>query len=660
MRDIATARVAHLSLKGERGISWLHKYRRKWRRTKPLNVLDCTPWGEKGAALSADESAHETRSTRTIALARLVIGALQGAALYFLYYARETHTWPATDGLTFAPLLFIALFVPLGISLSLGSLRATTLTIWAAAAALALANVAHYAMWKLAPEWVTLETFNAGEKFALQTQIVPSFGVFFFTAVWLFIAHVLIVGSDNDRRIVAVYHTHFDIGWKLAVRLVLGAAFVGMFWAVLWLGADLFELIKLDFLKKLIEHEWFSIPATALTVAVAAHLTDVRVNLVRGMRTLALVLLGWFLPLLTVMVVGFLAALMFTGLEPLWQTRHASVSLLAAAGALVILINATYQEGGGEAPRVLRYAGSLAAIALVPLAALAAYALKLRVGEYGWTADRVATEACVVVAACYAIGYAFAAIYPGPWLKQIERWNFVTAILILIVLAAIFSPLADPDRIAVASQVARLEGGKIAPDKFDFDYLRWQGGVYGVSALETLASSAQGKSANYIRAKAAALLAKKTRYQSPPKAQASDVVANVRVYPNGEKLPDDFVRQDWNKTAYANYLPACLTWAGNPCEAFLLDLEQSGTFDIVILDRFGSATGAVFARDVSGVWRVTGRPGPLWACASVISALEAGEVAISAPAMPHWHDITVRGAHLTLLPPDDNTASCPK
>ena len=92
---------------------------------------------------------------------------------------------------------------------------------------------------------------------------------------------------------MAKYPTHFDVAWKMAVQLALSAAFVGAFWLLLWLGASLFALIKLDFFRKLIGHEWFAIPVTTLAASGALHLTDIRPALVRGARTLALTLLSW-------------------------------------------------------------------------------------------------------------------------------------------------------------------------------------------------------------------------------------------------------------------------------------------------------------------------------------------------------------------------------
>src|SRR5262249_25527016 len=163
-----------------------------------------------------------------------------------------------------------------------------------------------------------------------------------------FIAHALILGANADRRLVAKYSTHFDIAWKMAVQLALGGAFVGAFWALLWLGAGLFALIKLEFFRKLIEHPWFAIPITALVAASALHLTDIRPVLVRGVRTLALTLLSWLLPVISLIVTGFLVSLPFTGLAPLWSFGHASALLLVAAAALIVLINAAYQDGDAE------------------------------------------------------------------------------------------------------------------------------------------------------------------------------------------------------------------------------------------------------------------------------------------------------------------------
>src|SRR5260370_15638541 len=347
-------------------------------------------------------------------------------------------------------------------------MRPRSLLIWAGTAAVLLAALAMHDIERGADDangWLW------GLFFAHQNSLAmwPSPLLVIFPMAGLFIAHALVVAGDAERRIIATYPGYFDAAWKHGVQLALSFIFVALFWVVLELGAGLFKLINIDFLQRLIGHRWFALPATTLALACALHVTDARAGIVRGIRILVLTLLSWLLPLMALFVFGFLASLPFTGLAPLWGTRFATALLLTAAAALVFLVNATYQDGAAEhaPPRLLRHAGSLAAAMLVPLVAIAAYALALRVIQHGWTSDRIIPAACLVVGACYAFAYGSAVLRPGPWLARIAACNIVTAFLVLGVLLALFTPIADPARLAVASQLARLEAGTIAADNVD-------------------------------------------------------------------------------------------------------------------------------------------------------------------------------------------------
>src|SRR5690606_33754989 len=185
----------------------------------------------------------------------------------------------------------------------------------------------------------------------------------------------------------------------------------GVLWLILWLGSALFMLVKLDFLRHLLTRPWFSVTVTAFAFAVALHVTDVRPGIVRGIRGLLLVLMSWLLPVATLIVGGFVVSLPFVGLEPLWATRHATSVLLGATAVLILLINATFQGGelGPRIVRVLRIVARIACLLLLPMVAIAIYSLSLRVQQYGWTADRVIAAASLLVAACYACGYLWAA-----------------------------------------------------------------------------------------------------------------------------------------------------------------------------------------------------------------------------------------------------------
>jgi MFS family permease len=455
---------------------------------------------------------------------------------------------------------------------------------------------------------------------------IPSFALWFVTAVGLFIAHTLIVSGDADRKFIASYERYFDASWKHGVQIVLTGLFVGVFWALLFLGAELFQLVKINFLSDLIRKREFSMPATTLAIAYAIHVTDIRAEIVRGVRTLTLTLLSWLLPMMAAIAVAFLAALIFTGIEPLWSTRRATSVLLLAAGALILLVNAAYQDGDPQRPvtGVLRYAGDAAAGALTILVAIAAYAVVLRVGQYGWTPERIMALAGVAVAACYALGYALAAAASRPWLKWIEVTNIFTAFVILAVMLALFTPVADPARISAADQVARLESGIISPDNFDFAFLRFRSGKYGLDALERLRMKRDNPDAVRIAEKADAILAVRTPFaaqQLPNPATPSERAANIAViFPKGETLPDTFLNQDWNATSQPWRLPGCMTAKIFVCEAVMLALDGDGRPEILVFAR----PIALAFKESEGKWNLLGNIENAY-CKGVIDALRDGK-----------------------------------
>jgi hypothetical protein len=582
--------------------------------------------------------------------ARLAVGLLQGLALYLLYSAYDARTWPATDGALFAPMAIIALFVPLLVVQAVGNVRLLTLILWTLLAAAIAGGLAWYDIWH---GWPTETSWESG-KLAHLPRILPEFATFFFTAAFLFIAQALIAAGDADRKIVANYHTHFDVAWKQGLQFVLAWVFVAIFWALLWLGAFLFNLINLDFLEKLIEHRWFAIPATTLASAGALHITDVRAVLVRGARSLVLALFSWLLPLIVLIAAGFLFSLFFTGLTPLWNTRRGTSMLLVAAAWIIVLINAAYQDGDAERKPVivLRWAGTLGGLLLLPIVALSGYALWLRIAQYGWTADRISAAACVIVAAAFAAGYAIAALWPREWFKPVERWNFATAILVLAVIGALFSPVADPMRISVASQISLLQTGKVSPDKFDYWYLRWHGGRYGKAELEKLLKSKDIRIANGAKSALTNVNPWERIMPPPPAPSAEELAKLITMHPAGAKLPDDLVKQGWQAADYN--IQQCFSRErrkGWSCDAVMKDLDGDGIDEILLIrsgsERFDWWYLTAFKR-MDGKWQVVGSFSKSNAevCKGEREAVLAGNFK---PLVPLQRDLEVGGRRLVMM-----------
>ncbi|WP_419253950.1 DUF4153 domain-containing protein [Caulobacter sp. ErkDOM-YI] len=566
---------------------------------------------------------HTTsQSARTTTAIRLGTGLLQGLALFLLHQAQEAKVWPATQPLAFAPLVLVALFAPFVVLAGIGALRRNSLIVWALGAAAFAAGLASYGAWQ-----------------GVDADKMPDFPVFAAIAAGLFIAHHLIQPAEAERRVVAHYPAYFDITWMHGVQLALSAAFTGAFWILLFLGASLFKLIGIEAFQKLIAEEAFAFPATTVMFAAAVQLTDVRSTLVRGVRTVALTLLAWLLPLMTLIAAAFLASLPFTGLEPLWKTKAATALLLTAAAHLIVLINAAYQDGEDAPPVVLKWAARIAGLLLVPISLLAAYGLALRIGQYGLTPERVFAAAFVVVAMGYAVGYTIAAVRPGAWMKALERTNIVQAFVAIALILALFTPIADPARLSVQDQVGRLERGKVKAEAFDFQFLRFDSGRYGKAALEKLKASQDAAIAS--RAKTVAAQATKIA----PVIEKIDL-SKLAVYPAGRALPESFLRQDWRDDSGSGCIGQ-----GSQCQALLLDVNADGKDEVLLA---GGASFDVFSFD-GARWRKTAETPYVCDTVDLAAALKAGTVLLAEPTPRR--DILVGGRRLFLVPAGDGCAS---
>src|SRR3546814_4857887 len=79
--------------------------------------------------------------------------------------------------------------------------------------------------------------------------------------------------------------------------------------------------------------------------------------------------------------------------------------MLGVAAFAVLLTNAVIGNGAEDrsANRVLRAAAAVLAIAVLPLAIIAAVSMGLRIGQYGWTPERIWGVIAVGVALAYGL-----------------------------------------------------------------------------------------------------------------------------------------------------------------------------------------------------------------------------------------------------------------
>ncbi len=582
-----------------------------------------------------------------IGAGRIAIGLAQGLALFALSEAGTRHVWPATAPGLLAALTLALLFGPLVILGGLGRVRPPVLAITTFALAGAVGWMG----------WHDIARDQQGWRYTVQNPM-PGLPVFVFGAALVFIGHHLVAPADAARRWIAPYAAYFDAAWKDAVQLVLSAAFVGLFWAALGLGAALFQLIGIKAFGDIITQRGFVFPVTAVAFAAAVQLTDVRLGLILGIRTVGLALLSWLLPLMTLIGAAFLLALPFTGLRPLFATRNAAEILLGASAALIVLINTAYQDGEPARTRLaLRHAARVASVCLVPLTAIAAYAIFKRVDQYGWTPERIEAAACALIGAGYAATYTIAAVGRfGPWMRLVERTNVILALAALTAILVLFTPIADPARLSVADQVARLLNGQTPPERFDYAFLRSSAARYGREALAALQGLKGGPRQLAIAQRATASTKETYTADAPPLPLAQ----RLTVYPAGAALPAGFAEQkiaawkEWTHSAQVlgsdslSYRRAfgragCLVSSNETCDAYLIDIDGDRQPELLIASHTESRIRpvtilSIFKRDAAGQWPGVGEL--TVTCPETIATLELGH---ATPERVDAYDLVIGG-----------------
>ena len=565
--------------------------------------------------------ANSTFSPQQALIFRLAIGLVFGLGLAWLTDrpgAERLENWhpeawriAATSTLGLGAFIFWA---------GAGAMRRLSLAVWGVAALALIAGITwHHA---------------AGNAYYAPFFSQSSFLIYPF----LFITHELISSGDQARSIVAPYATYFDEAWKRGVQLALAILFTALFWGILWLGAALLGFIGFEWLKDLLRSEYFAWPVTGLAFAASVHLGDVQPKLMTGFRALVLGVLSWLLPVITLIGVVFAASLCVSGLEPLWKTKAATASLLAACVALVLLVNAAWQQGDEERPVhiIMRWSARLACGLMLVFSVLASFSLGLRIQQYGLTPERVLAGVGVIVALAYGLGYTTAAIWPkGRWLHLLKPINIGLAFIKAAILLAVLTPVADTSRLSAESQAARLQSGKVALNQFDWRVLRFDTGTYGRAELKKLTTTGKTEAIRTAALKASQYK-DDARYEMAEPAETARKKVDPKqftvVFPQGSAMPDDFFKQD-----YGTRIPDCATekTASPSCFAALIDLSRDGKPELLILS---DRRVAVMRHEDSG-WR--------WASDLYLSDTQAADFKAGklSAQQPELDDLKIGDAH---------------
>ncbi|PCG14907.1 MULTISPECIES: DUF4153 domain-containing protein [Sphingomonas] len=340
--------------------------------------------------------------------------------------------------------------------------------------------------------------------------------------------------SGNAVRLpYAAIHRH---AWTDLILAIGAVAFLAITWLLTFLLAQLFALIGLNAIERLLRHGWFGWPLSGAALGAAMGLLRDRAAMLAAMQRVVTTILSVLAPVLAAGLLLFLAALPFTGLAPLWRATSATTPILlcCVAGAL-ILINATIGDTPEEDPRapVPLIAVMVLSGAILPLAVVAAISTGARIAQHGLTPDRLWALVFTAIACAYGLAYAVALVRRRQRLAgDLRVANLRLALTIAAGALFLATPLAAFDRLSAHDQLARLESGRLTAAAFDWTAMRFDYGPAGIAVLRRLAT--RGTTAD-IRTTATRTLARTTRYDlsqltKPPKDR-------MTVLPRGAALP---------------------------------------------------------------------------------------------------------------------------
>jgi hypothetical protein len=412
-------------------------------------------------------------SSESFSKGALVLALIQALALWWLHQSIDSGAWPASaPGGLFAAYL-VAVFLPL-----------TLLVLWAHRhdRVLWVSGVAVAA-------FLAFTGYGSFGEISLEEDRIAGF-LLPWAVAWL-IALPMLRARLETGRWRTPYPVLFRSAWRSYLTLAESALFTGAFWLLLLLWAALFETLGNDFFKTVFSDPRFVYPATTLAFATATQIIGSSDRFIDGVLDQLLGLMKWLLPLAGLIVIAFSLALLpkLPALLGSGERVINSAVLLALVAVTLLLFNAAYREGnldpgyGNWLQQALRVVPPL----LVLIALTALYSMSVRLIELGLTPARYWGLVTAIFAVLYAVGYAYASLRAGPWLGAISRVNFGVSVILLATLLVSLTPIADPLRLSVASQLKRALAASTADARASaLQFLRFDSSERGRDALNAI------------------------------------------------------------------------------------------------------------------------------------------------------------------------------
>ena len=404
----------------------------------------------------------------------IILAVVQAIALTLLYSSIENNVWPATSPTWLVSLITFSMSFPLLMLMTVNKNNIKTSLLLILPFSLLLSLLGAYAGFQQEPQ-----------EYVSNSNLIS---VFIFTSLIAGFKGLMYIQQFGSSENVS-YSRLFKLSWRNFIIFGECWLFVLIFWGILNLGAALFDILDINFFSELLIDEWFWIPTLTLAFAFASIIFRKLLNIEDNIAFLLQTLIKFLLPVLSVISLGFLATLPFTGLNKLWETGSGSLLVMWLQVLTLFFVNTVYKDDSSVRPyHMLLHRLVFISVALLPVySVISAYGIYLRVEQHGLTVDRCWGILIWFLLACFSFSYLVGIITKRDnWLEPLSKINIVMGWVVLVSMLAVNSPLLNFQSLSTNSQIARLDADKVTIEKFDYYYFEYSLGRQGYLAMQLL------------------------------------------------------------------------------------------------------------------------------------------------------------------------------
>ncbi|WP_257325427.1 DUF4153 domain-containing protein [Pseudoalteromonas rhizosphaerae] len=507
-----------------------------------------------------------------------VLSLVQGIILTLLYRSVENQLWPATEPVwLFSLVTFTISFVLLTL-LAVEQANIKKLLSYLLPFSLLLSLLGAYIGAQQYP--IALVNNDALTAIFIFTALIASFKALMYIQQ--------LIGNEAIS-----YSQLVKLSWRNFILFAECWLFVLIFWGILQLGAALFNALEITFFSELLKKDWFWIPTLTLAFGFATVIFRGVMHIEDNISFLLQTLIKFLLPVLTVISLGFLATLPFTGLDKLWQTGSGSSLVLWLQVLTLFFVNTVYQYAADQRPyKIVIHRLVFFGIALLPIySVIAAYGIWLRVEQYGITVGRCWAILVCLLLACFSFGYLVGIVKKRDAWQQVQsKVNIVMGVVILIFMLLVNSPVLNFQRLSTESQIARLNEGDVSIEEFDYYYFSSNLGRQGYLAMQKLQAQIQS-----THPEQAMIIERMYVNSDNPEFEAlaeqtsiTEFVTHSTFWPRQQVFSDELIQAVFESLHFNRWTPL----KSHSFYFIAIDLNQDEQLDYVFIDESNHSTEA--------------------------------------------------------------------